>query len=296
MPDATVSETKLVSPGGQSGLIDVFRRHYLLSLIIKKEVGLRYRGSIFGWLWSYVKPLVQFLVFFFALGVFMGMNRAIEFYPIYLLAGITVTTFFNEAFFNGTRSLIDNAALIKKIYFPRQMFPIASTLVALINTLPQILVVMIIAIFFGWSPSLLGVGAILLGLIIIALLATGLGMFFGAVNVTFRDAQSIVEIITMVSVWASPVMYKWTMVSDSLKDHAWLVQLYFLNPITVAVELFHYGLWIPLSPRDEHTRALETTIPDLGTHALIAVAVSIVVVVLGELTFRKLEGRFAQDL
>ena len=292
MPDATVSDTKLVSPGGQSGLIDVFKRRYLLSLIIKKEVGLRYRGSVFGWLWSYVKPLIQFLVFFFALGVFMGMNRAIEFYPIYLLAGITVTTFFNEAFMNGTRSLIDNAALIKKIYFPRQMFPIASTLVALVNTIPQIIVVAIIAVFFGWTPSFTHIAALFIGLVIIILLATGLGMLFGAINVTFRDAQSFVEIITMISVWASPVMYRWTMVSSEVPN--WLFQIYLLNPITVAVELFHYGLWIPLGPMTGNVP--DTTIPELGQHALIAFIIALVVVICGELVFRRLEGRFAQDL
>ncbi|MFZ8436841.1 ABC transporter permease, partial [Staphylococcus aureus] len=82
------------------------------------------------WLWSYVKPLVQFGVFFVALGVFLGMNANVEYYPIYLLSGITITTFFNEAFANGTRSLVDNASLIKKIYLPREMFPVASMLVA----------------------------------------------------------------------------------------------------------------------------------------------------------------------
>ncbi len=90
---------------------------------MRKEVQIRYRGSVLGWLWSYVKPLVQFVVFFVAIGVFLGMNERVEFFPIYLLAGITVVTFFNEAFSNGTRSLVDNAALIKKIYLPARDVP-----------------------------------------------------------------------------------------------------------------------------------------------------------------------------
>lgn len=264
---------------------------------MKKEVGIRYRGSVLGWLWSYVKPLIQFLVFYFALGMFMGMNDRIDFYPIYLLSGITITTFFNESFANGTRSLIDNAALIKKIYFPRQMFPLASTLVAAVNTLPQIVVVVVIALFFGWAPTMAQVAAIFVGLIIIALLATGLGMLFGAVNVTFRDAQSFVEIIVMISVWASPVMYQWEMVASKVPD--WLFQLYMLNPITIAVELFHYGLWAPLDPHltpGDAASGPAALLPDLWLHSLIALIVSVVVVIVGELVFRKLEGRFAQDL
>ncbi|WP_433676637.1 ABC transporter permease [Microbacterium gorillae] len=297
MSQSTAAEDRLVAPGGSAGLIETFRRHYLLSLIVKKEVGIRYRGSVLGWLWSYVKPLIQFLVFYFALGMFMGMNDRIDFYPIYLLSGITITTFFNESFANGTRSLIDNAALIKKIYFPRQMFPLASTLVAAVNTLPQIVVVIVIALFFGWAPTMAQVAAIFVGLIIIALLATGLGMLFGAVNVTFRDAQSFVEIIVMISVWASPVMYQWEMVASKVPD--WLFQLYMLNPITIAVELFHYGLWAPLDPHltpGDAASGAAALLPDLWLHSLIALIVSVVVVIVGELVFRKLEGRFAQDL
>lgn len=281
-------DQRMIQPGASTGLFDVFRRRYLLSLIVRKEVGIRYRGSVLGWLWSYVKPLIQFLVFFFALGVFLRLNDSIEYYPLYLLSGITAVTFFNESFSNATKSLVENAALIKKIYFPRQMFPIASTLVAAINTVPQIIVVIVIALFFGWTPTFIGVGALLFGLVIIALLATGLGMLFGAVNVTFRDAQSFVEIIVMVSVWASPVMYQWQMVASKVPD--WLFQLYALNPITGAVELFHFGIWHALDPANAQP------LPSLWVHALVALAVSIVILIIGELVFRRLEGRFAQDL
>ena len=269
-------------------MLDVFRRRYLLSLIVRKEVQIRYRGSIFGWLWSYVKPLVQFVVFFVALGVFLGLNKSIQYYPIYLLSGITIVTFFNEAFTNGTKSLVENAPLIKKIYLPREMFPIASVLVAAVNTVPQIVVIVGIAVFFGWSPSLIHVAALVVALVIVAFLATGLGLLFGAINVTFRDAQSFVEIIVMMSVWASPVMYQWQMVASEVPD--WLFVLFRLNPLTPAVELFHFGLWFPLDPVDA------APLPDLGLFSTIAAIVSLIVLFVGQFVFRRLEGRFAQDL
>jgi ABC-2 type transport system permease protein len=277
-----------VRPGSETGLLEVFRRRYLLSLIVRKEVGIRYRGSIFGWAWSYVKPLVQFVVFFVALGVFLGLNKSIEYYPIYLLAGITIVTFFNEAFSNGTRSLVENAPLIKKIYLPREMFPIASVLVAAVNTVPQIIVIVAIALFFGWAPTALQIAALLVALVIIAILSTGVGLLFGAINVTFRDAQSFVEIIVMMSIWASPVMYQWQMVADAVPD--WLFTLYRLNPLTPAVELFHYGLWFPLNPTGAEP------LPGLWLFSGIAFAVAVAVLVVGQLVFRRLEGRFAQDL
>lgn len=284
----TAIDDALAPPASDRGLFEVFRRRYLLSLIVRKEVGIRYRGSVLGWLWSYVKPLIQFLVFFVALGVFLGLNRQIDYYPIYLLSGITAVTFFNEAFSNATRSLVDNAALIKKIYLPREMFPVASMFVAAVNTLPQVIVVVIISLFFGWSPSLLQIAAVALGFVLIALLATGLGLLFGSINVTFRDAQSFVEIITMMSVWASPVMYQWEMVQREVPD--WLFVLYRLNPLTPGVELFHFGIWFPLDPDGAQP------LPDLWLFSGIAVVVSLALVVFGQFVFRRLEGRFAQDL
>jgi ABC-2 type transport system permease protein len=280
--------SNLDEPGRSIGLLDVFRRRYLLSLIVRKEVQIRYRGSVLGWMWSYVKPLVQFVVFYVAIGVFLGMNGRVDYFPIYLLAGITVVTFFNEAFSNGTRSLVDNAPLIKKIYLPREMFPVASMMIAAVNTLPQIVVVIVIALFFGWSPTVLSIAAVLLALVIVAVLATGLGLFFSAINVTFRDAQSFVEIIVMCAVWASPVMYQWQMVADAVPD--WLFVLYRLNPLTPAVELFHYGIWLPLDPREP------SALPDLWLFAGIATVVSSAILVVGQTVFRRLEGRFAQDL
>lgn len=278
----------LIEPGRTRGLRDVFSRRHLLTLIIRKEIQIRYRGSIFGWLWSYVKPLVQFLVFYVALGVFLSMNARVDFYAIYILAGITIVTFFNEAFSNGTRSLVDNAALIKKIYLPREMFPVSSVFVALVNTIPQIIVVVTIAVFWGWTPSLAQIAAVLFGLLIAAVLATGLGLLFGAVNVVFRDAQSIVEIIAMCAVWASPVMYRWEMVASSAPH--WFFILYRLNPITMAVELFHFGLWEPLGPRDA------PEIPGMWFYSALALVTSLVLLLVGQLVFRRLEGRFAQDL
>lgn len=288
MTRSSTDAATLERPGRSRGLLDVLDHRYLLSLIVRKEIQIRYRGSVLGWLWSYVKPLVQFVVFWLAIGVFLGQNKNVEYFPIYLLSGITVVTFFNEAFSNATRSLVDNAALIKKIYLPREMFPVASMLIAAVNTLPQVLVVILISLFFGWAPSLLQVAAILLGLVLVALLATGLGLLFGSINVTFRDAQSFVEIITMCAVWASPVMYQWTMVQAELPHWLWVI--YRLNPITMAVELFHFGIWGGLHPKDA------PIIDGLWTYVGIAFITSLILVFIGQFVFRRLEGRFAQDL
>ena len=288
MTNETLSGADLRPPGTGLGLIDVLRRRHLLMLLVRKEVQIRYRGSVLGWLWSYVKPLIQFAVFFVALGIFLNLNSSVGYYPVYLLAGMTAVTFFTEAFTNGTRSIVDNAALIKKIYLPRELFPVSSMLVAIINTIPQVIVVWAIALVIGWEFSPIAVAAVLCGLLIVALLPTGLGLLFGAINVAFRDAQSFVEIIVMCAMWASPVMYQWSMVRPQLGEVGFLI--YCLNPLTVAVELFHAGFWFPLNPENGQL------LPDLWTFAGLALLISLLTVVVGQLVFRRLEGRFAQEL
>ena len=289
MSETVLPDTRgFAEPGRGSGLVDVFRRRYLLSLLVRKEVQVRYRGSVLGWMWSYVKPITQFLVFFVALGVFLQLNGSIPNYPVYLFSGLVVINLFSEAFSNGTKSLVDNAPLIKKIYLPRELFPVSSTLVAFINFLPQALVLAVVCVLTGWHPNLVQVLGILLGVLIIVLLAMGLSLFFGSINVSFRDAQNFVELILLVATWASPVLYQWTMVEKILPD--WLMVIYQLNPVTAAVELLHAGFWYPTT---------EGQIPmptGLWFYGLCALVTASVLLVVGQLVFRRLERRFAQDL
>jgi ABC-2 type transport system permease protein len=289
LSETTATDTReFTRPGRGAGLIDVFRRRYLLSLLVRKEVRVRYRGSALGWLWSYVKPVTQFLVFFLALGVFLRLNGSIENYAIYLFSGLITINLFSEAFSNATRSLVDNASLIRKIYLPRELFPVSSTLVAFVNFLPQALVLMVVCLFVGWHPSVPDILGILLGMAIIVSFAIGLGMLFGSVNVSFRDAQNFVELIILVATWLSPVLYQVSMVKDILPT--WAFVIYQLNPLTAAVELFHNGFWEPTTEGAVQEPA------NLGWFALAAFAISIVTLVFGQLVFRRLEGRFAQDL
>ncbi len=277
-----------VKPGQSGGLLSVLGRPYLLSLLVRKEVRVRYRGSVLGWLWSYVKPLTQFAVFYLALGVFLQQNAAIENYAIYIFSGLIVINLFGEAFSNGTRSLVDNAPLIKKIYLPRELFPVSSALVAFVNFLPQLAVVLIVCLFVGWEPTAVQLVGVVLGAAIIIVFATGLSLLFGSVNVSFRDAQNFVELIVLVATWVSPVLYTTSLVQRVLPD--WAVTLYQLNPLTAAVELLHAGLWFPT------TDGRVPLPPNLFVSGLFAFGIALIVLAIGQLVFRRLEGRFAQDL
>ncbi len=289
MTAAVDDASGLVEPGRGGGLLDVVRQRFLLRLIVRKELRVRYRGSALGLFWSYVKPAVQFGVYFFALGVFLRLNQSLEDFAVYLFSGLVLLNFFGEAFGNAARSIVRNAPLVRKIYLPREMFPVATTWVAAIHLLPQLLVLLAGAVVAGWRPSVSAVAAAVLGLTIVAVLVTGLGLLLAALNVFFRDFENIVDLLLIVAVWASPVLYPWSFVRDALGPGL-LLQLYLANPLTVAVQLFQRAFWAPGSD------SAGQLIPDLFARGGLALAGSVVVLLLGQAAFGRLEGRFAQEL
>jgi ABC-2 type transport system permease protein len=278
----------MVDPGHGGGLLDVVRRRHLLRLLVKKELRVRYWGSSLGLLWSYVKPAVQFVVFYFALGVFLQLNKAIEDFPIYLFSGVVLVNFFTETFGNATRSVVVNAPLVKKIFLPRELFPVASLIVAVIHFLPQLVVLVAAALLSGWRPGVQEIGYATLGFGIVALFALGLGLLFAALNVFFRDFENIVDLLLLVATWASPVLYPWTAVRDVFGD-GWVLQLYLSNPLTVGVELFHRAFWAPglTGPAE---------LAPLASPALFAGCLVLALLILGQWVFARSEGRFAQEL
>lgn len=282
------SEQPLVVPGRGSGLVDVVRRRYLLRLLVRKELRVRYRGSVLGMVWSYVKPAVQFIVFYLALGVFLELNRNIENYAVYLFSGIVVINFFSEGFGNATRSVVGNSPLVRKIYLPRELFPVSSLWVAAVHFFPQLLVLLVGALIVGWTPSVGDVGAGVLGFAIVAVFSLGLGLFFGAVNVMFRDAENFVDLFVMVATWTSPVLYTWDKVAAVLPG--WAFTIYQMNPITVAVELFHQAFWLPT------TNGPIELPPNMALTSVSGLVIAVLTLGVGQVVFARLEGRFAQEL
>ncbi|WP_309224296.1 ABC transporter permease [Propioniciclava sp. MC1683] len=276
-------------PGTGRGLLDALNNRFLLHLLVNKDLRVRYRGSALGMLWSYVKPAVQFLVFYFAVGVFLGMERVVHNFAVYLFAGIIAINLFNEAFGNATRSIVGNSALVKKIYMPRQLFSISAVWVAVVHFVPQLVVLVVGALVVGWRPGPLNLLAGVLGFLILVVLSLGLGLLFGALNVMMRDSENIVDLIAMVVSWTSPVLYHWQNVTTVLgTGRGWT--LYMLNPLTPIVELFHYCFWAPTSG----VEYLEP--PGMWLFVATSALTSILILVLGEGLFRRLDGRFAQEL
>lgn len=277
------------TPGSGRGILDVFGYRYLLRLLIRKGTQTRYHGSVLGWIWSYVKPAAQFLIYYLILGVLLNFTRGIENFAIYLFSGIVVVNLFNEAFSNATKSIVNNKALVKKIYLPRELFPIADIFIAFVHFLPQLAILMIAVIATGaWVPTIVQLGGVLFALLIVLTMALALGLLFGAVNVAFRDAQNLVEIMLMFTTWMSPVLYTFETVRDKAPE--WLFTIYMANPLTSAIELFHSAFWVPTL---DSPAARPSHLWEVGAIGFVG---AIILLLVGQFVFRKMEGRFAQDL
>lgn len=285
---ALTSTPKYVNPGASRWLLDTLLYRHLLMMLIKKGTTTRYYGSLLGWLWSYVRPAMQFFMYFVMIGMVLGLRRHIELFPLYLFSGIILLNFFNEATKSATNSITTNAALIKKIYVPRELFPVSSVISAFIHFLPQLAVLLVVYVFFGWQITWLGALEIVVALLILFTFVLGLGLFFGAINVPFRDAKNIIDVALMFSLWMSPVLYSYEMIRDVVPP--WLFNLYQVNPVTVAVELFHSAFYRQIA-------ASAAPAPDyMITNTLAAIGIVLGILLIGQVAFRRLEGNFAQDL
>ncbi|MGO1390332.1 ABC transporter permease [Brachybacterium alimentarium] len=285
------------APGQDAGWLNPIRERFLLRLLVRKELRVRYRGSMLGMLWSYVKPAVQFIVFYIALGVFLQLSKATPAYAVYLFSGIVVVNLFGEIFGNATRSISGNGALVAKIYLPSQLFPWSSMIVALVHFVPQLLVLVVGALLFGWLPSPTALVAFALGMMILVIFTMGLGMLTAALNAAFRDVENFVDLIVMVATWLSPVLYRISMVQEAIDGTIWW-WLYQLNPLTIVVELFHVAFW-RFSPEVVEAIPADPSLVLPGepfglwwAGLLIAVATFVI----GTVVFERSKRRFAQEL
>jgi len=301
--------TPLASPFAGGGLVDVFRRRYLLRLLVQKEIRSRYQGSLLGLLWSYVQPLVRFCMYFFVIGLVLGLHKSIPNFAIHMFAAIVGVHFFTETFSAGTRSIVKNKAIVRKMAMPREMFPVATVIVSAVNSFPQLLILFIGSVAVGWKPDLEGLFAALLGFSIITVLGTALALLFAAMNVFFRDFQNIVSTFTIFTHWIVPMIYPFSKFAKSGLAATAFYAVYLANPLTIGVLLMQRAFWVPTLPTCvpggpqiclQDGDPSSVGFPDLPRHLFLLgwgmLGASLVILVLCQIAFSRLETKFAERL
>jgi ABC-2 type transport system permease protein len=262
----------------------------LLKLLVRRDLTSRYKDSALGFLWSLVRPLTLLLIYYVAIGKFLSAERSIPMFAIYIFTGLTAWTFFSELITGMTNSIIANAGLIKKVYVPRELFPLAALGSALFNFAVQFVVLIGATIALGQFPLTLEILYVPAAFLVLMLFAIALGLVLAAANVYLRDIQHLVDVALVVLFWASPIVYSYDAVHQILQGN-WVEHLYLLNPVTVVVIAFQKGLWVAGSTNP----ALEWP-PDLALRLLITGLVSLALLWFAQRVFARLEGNFAQEM
>jgi ABC-2 type transport system permease protein len=292
----SVPDAPLVSPSSNGGLLDVFRRRYLLRLLVRKEIQARYSASFLGLFWSYVQPAVRFAVYFFVIGLILDIHDEVQYFGIHMFAGLVFVHYFTETFQAGTRSIVRNKAIIQKMAMPKEMFPLASMLVSAFHVIPGVVILAVASIAVGWTPDPAGLAAGLLGFAIVAVLGTALALLFSAANVFFRDFGNLVSTLTLLVTFSVPMIYPYSMVEERFSKIAvWLPDVYLANPVAEAVLLMQRCFWTGATTDPEETMAEH--LPDhLFLLGFAHLAAAVLVLVLAQLVFTRLENKFAERL
>jgi ABC-2 type transport system permease protein len=281
---------QLSSPAASSGLFEVFRRRYLLRLLVRREVSARYQGSFLGLFWSYLQPAARLAMYYFVFGILF--NRPIQNFAIHLFAGLVIVHYFTETFSSGTRSIVRNKGVVQKMAVPREMFPVASMLVSAYHVIPGLVLLTGFCLMLGWTPDPVGVAAGLLGFLLIAVLGTACALLFSVANVFFRDFSNVVSLLTMFTTFSVPMMYPYSMVKIRFGE---LAPYYLFNPLAEAVLLIQRCFWVGTTSDPELTIA--TNMPQhLFAIGFVHLGVGLVFLVFAQLVFARLESKIPERL
>lgn len=282
-------------PGFLAGTVSswkaVWERRDLVSQLTRREIRAKYKNSSLGIAWSLFKPLAQLLIYYFAIGKVLGVERSIPSFAVFVFVGLTGWTLFTEIVSRSTSSIVANAGLIKKVYLPREVFPLAAVGGAIFNFLIQLTVLFVAMLVFREVPISWDIGYAILGIALLVFLGAAIGMLLAAANVILRDTEHLVEVALVVMFWASPIVYSFSYVTGLLKGN-WLEKIYVSNPVTLAIMGMQRGLWVAGGDAD----AGAVWPAHLGVLLALALVASVLVLWLAQRVFARAQGNFAQEL
>jgi ABC-2 type transport system permease protein len=273
----------------------------ILANLVRKEVKVKYKSSLLGATWSMLNPVLYLGVFTLVFAVVLRTD--VRDFPVYLLSGLLAWNLFSTSLSLGARSVVDNGNLVTKVYFPREVLPLASVGTALVDFLLQGLVLVAFMVAFGHGFG--GVNLLLLPLSILALLAftAALAMWVAALNVRYRDTQHLLALSLLAWFWLTPVVYPSGFLYQELSRRqvlgVSLFDLFLLNPMADIVMGFQRALYGTVSyVVDGRTVQILAPVSVAWLAALLAIVclVSLLLLLLAWRTFFHLSGDFAEEL
>jgi len=250
----------------------IWQYRELLYFLVWREVKVRYKQTVIGMAWAIFQPLMMMVIFTVIFGRFANIPSDGLPYPIFAYAAILPWNYFSEAVARSGRSLVTDANLLRKVYFPRLIIPMAAVLSPIVDFLFALVVLFGMMVWFGIAPTR-GAAALPVFFFLAMCTALAVGLWLSALNVRYRDIGHVIPFVVQLWMYASPVAYPVSMVPENLRV------IYGLNPIAGVVEGFRWGL-------------LGKDNPDFQVIAVSAVIV-MALLVSGLIFFKQMERTFA---
>jgi ABC-2 type transport system permease protein len=295
--------TRVVSPtiGVRQRLREIWLSRELLVYLVKTEIKVKYKNSVLGLVWSMVAPAMTLAIYFFVFQVVLG-NKMPHF-VIFLFAGLLLWNLFSLGVLTGTGVIVNNAGIVKKVSFPREILALAAVGSACVFFFFQSIVMVIFMLVLHTGPDWAYLPLLLLALFTGIVLACAISVLLCSINVYLRDTQHLIEVILTAWFWACPIVYAYQQNIGTKLGPKGLTWIYFLNPMTPLVLSFQRMIYAhPITYAA--VNGVRTKFLVLPTHgqlwylsldlAVLAIAVALFFVALA--VFGRLEGNFAEEL
>lgn len=253
---------------------EVFAYRQMIFRLVKRDLRGRYKGSVLGFLWTFLNPLLQLVVYSLVFSAIMRVG--IENYYIFLFVGLVPWLFFSSCLTGGASCIWQQQDLVKKIYFPREVLPIAFVLSQFVNMLLTFIVIFIVLFISGQGVNPVALLFLPVIMLVELVLALGITMILSGLTVYFRDLEYIFSIVSMAWMYLTPVMYSVDMVPPEYEH------LFYLNPMTPIIIAYRDVLYYQ-------------QIPQLRT-LLSGFSVGVIIFVAGWFVFSRMKRNFAEEL
>jgi len=254
-------------------LVEIWNYRAMIGSLVKKDLRARYKGSVLGFLWTFINPVFQLLIYTLLFSVIM--RAGIDNYAMFLFVALIPWLFCSTAITEGSRSIIASAGLVQKIYFPRIVLPIVTVCSNFMNMLFSFIIVIaaLLVTGVGLAPCIWALPIIM---VIEFLFVLGLVLIFSALTVYFRDLEHILGIVTMAWMYLTPILYSIDQVPVQLQ----VILRY--NPMTSIILSYRSILY-------------DQVLPDFSTLTA-TVIYAVIFIIVGYFVFQKLQKKFAEEL
>lgn len=281
-------------PGPFQRLRNIWAYRELLRNLVRLQLKVKYKNSVLGFVWSLLNPVLYIVVFTFVFTVVQ--TTTIEAFPVFLLSGLLCWNLFSTSLGDGTVAIVHNSSLVKKVWFPREILPLAGIFAALVHFFLQMLVLFAALLVFQRAPAWEYLPVLIVALAVLLVMATGLSLILGAINVYLRDTGHLLELVMVAWFWTSCIVYSFQGLRNRMGELGLNSDLLLLNPMITIVTTFQRVIYNP-----DLTGPDPILPPGVGIgwylrNLAIVGSFSVVLLFIGLHVFGRLEDNFAEEI